>query len=180
VDTIGIGNHLAGSLTVDYGQRVIYTNVGVPSRFPARVANLKAELYWALRERFQEGDIGCELDPLTQAQLASIKYHHSLRGLIEIESQEDARRRGVRSPDRAESLMLCFAQSRRVWRRGPRTMSSCGDEPGGAGEPAVHAAAVPGLYRAGPLGIGPDRAANVARGQDVGPASPSPHAVHWP
>ena len=109
VDAIGIGYHLGGSLTADYGARVVLVNVGVPSRFPGRFANLKAELYWALRERFQEGDIGGDFDALTQAQLASLRYQHTLRGLIEIESKDDARKRGVRSPDRAEALMLCYA-----------------------------------------------------------------------
>jgi phage terminase large subunit len=109
VDAIGIGYHLGGALVADYGNRVVQVNVGVPSRFPGRFANLKAELYWGLRERFSEGDIGGDFDAVTQSQLASLRYHHTLRGLIEIESKEEARKRGVRSPDRAESLMLAYA-----------------------------------------------------------------------
>jgi hypothetical protein len=38
-----------------------------------------------------------------------LRWNQRHHGLIEIESKEEARRRGVRSPDRAESLMLCFA-----------------------------------------------------------------------
>jgi phage terminase large subunit len=109
VDAIGIGYHLGGALVEDFGQRVVQVNVGVPSRFPGRFANLKAELYWALRERFAEGDIGGDFDSVTQSQLASLRYHHTLRGLIEIESKDEARKRGIRSPDRAESLMLAYA-----------------------------------------------------------------------
>ena len=42
-------------------------------------------------------------------QLASIRYQINPRGLIEIESKDDLRKRGVRSPDRAEAIMLAFA-----------------------------------------------------------------------
>jgi hypothetical protein len=38
-------------------------------------------------------------------QLASIRYS---RGLIEIEPKDEMRRRGIRSPDRAEAIMLAF------------------------------------------------------------------------
>ena len=43
------------------------------------------------------------------AQLASIRYRHNARGQVVIESKEEARKRGVRSPDRAEAVMLAFA-----------------------------------------------------------------------
>jgi hypothetical protein len=42
-------------------------------------------------------------------QLASIRYQINPRGLIEIESKDDLRKRGVGSPDRAEAIMLAFA-----------------------------------------------------------------------
>ncbi len=32
------------------------------------------------------------------------------RGQVEVESKDDMRKRGVTSPDRAESLMLCYAE----------------------------------------------------------------------
>jgi hypothetical protein len=73
------------------------------------VVNLKAELYWALRERFRQGDIAGVVDQVTISQLASLRYGHDRRNRVEIESKEDARKRGVKSPDRAEALMLAFA-----------------------------------------------------------------------
>jgi len=48
-------------------------------------------------------------DELALMQLASIRYQINPRGLIEIESKEDMRKRGVKSPDRAEAIMLAFA-----------------------------------------------------------------------
>jgi hypothetical protein len=48
-------------------------------------------------------------DDKTIAQLASLRYQHNARGQVVIESKEEARKRGVRSPDRAEAVMLAFA-----------------------------------------------------------------------
>jgi hypothetical protein len=84
-------------------------NVGTVSADPGRFNLLKAELYWSLRERFEAGEISGLDDELAVSQLASIRYKHDLRGRVVIESKEDAKKRGVSSPDRAESLMLCFA-----------------------------------------------------------------------
>ena len=45
------------------------------------------------------------------AQLSTIRHLTDSRGRIAIESKEKARRRGVKSPDRAEALMLALASS---------------------------------------------------------------------
>ena len=49
------------------------------------------------------------------AQLASLRYQHNARGQVVIESKEKARKRGVRSPDRAEAMMLAFAPDMRIY-----------------------------------------------------------------
>jgi phage terminase large subunit len=85
------------------------STVGERTDFPDRFANLKAQLYWSLRETFQEGAIYGIDDELMISQLASLRYELTPRGLIAIEKKEAAARRGVKSPDRAEALMLAFA-----------------------------------------------------------------------
>ena len=70
----------------------------------------KAELYWGLRQRFQAGDVAGLTDERTIGQLAGIRYRHTARGQVEIERKEDARKRGVKSPDRAEAVMLALAR----------------------------------------------------------------------
>ncbi|HEY5420152.1 MAG TPA: phage terminase large subunit [Marmoricola sp.] len=111
VDTAGIGHYLARSLQ-DAGVTVRDVNVGsAPTSDEARerFANLKAEYYWGLRERFKDGTVKGLTDRLLLGQLAGLKYDHDLRGRVKIERKEDAVRRGIKSPDRAEALMLCFA-----------------------------------------------------------------------
>jgi hypothetical protein len=47
-------------------------------------------------------------DRTALAQLAGIRYAHDHRGKIVIEKKADARKRGVKSPDRAEAVVLAF------------------------------------------------------------------------
>ena len=111
VDTAGLGHYFARHLE-DAGVRVRDVNVGeAPTSDAARerYSNLKAELYWSLRERLAAGEIGGLSDRATVAQLAGLRYKHDSRGRVVIESKDDARKRGVKSPDRAEAVMLAFA-----------------------------------------------------------------------
>ncbi len=114
VDTVGIGYYMARHLE-DSGFPVQDVNVGLPpTEFDPtnkeKYFNLKAELYWALRLRAQEGALAGLDDETLIAQMTSIQYTHDPRGRIKIESKDDMRKRGVKSPDRAEGCMLAFAE----------------------------------------------------------------------
>lgn len=108
VDCNGIGYHIATQLQRD-GYPVSFVNVGESPRDKERFKNLKAEIAWGLRERFEQGDVAGALGDLTVEQGTSIRWKNNARGQVEIESKEDARKRGVKSPDRWEALMLAFA-----------------------------------------------------------------------
>jgi phage terminase large subunit len=115
IDSVGIGYYMAQHLS-DQGLPVREVNVGERAKDTEKYVNRKAELYWGFRERVQSGDMGGLSDERMIAQLAGIRYSHNSRGQIVIESKEEARKRGVKSPDRAEALMLAFAD---VWRPAP-------------------------------------------------------------
>jgi len=108
VDSTGMGYNF-GLHLVDQGFSVNHVNVGQASNFANRFVNLKAQYYWALRERFEAGDISGLSDDLTISQLGTLRWAITAQGKIEIESKEERRRRGLKSPDRAEALMLAFA-----------------------------------------------------------------------
>jgi hypothetical protein len=79
------------------------------------------------RPRAGEGRVGsCQpdlaglADERTISQLASLLYEHDARGRVAIERKEDARKRGVKSPDRAEAVTLAFAAPALGWNREPR------------------------------------------------------------
>lgn len=109
VDSVGIGYYMARHLQ-DQGFPVVDVNVGEAPHDTEKYKNAKAEHYWGLRLRFQASDVRGAFSEKLVAQLTSLRYRHNARGQVEIESKEDARKRGVRSPDRAEALMLCFAE----------------------------------------------------------------------
>ncbi len=111
VDSAGIGYYLGQHLK-DNGFEVEMVNVGESPRDSEKFSNLKAELYWGLRMRAQAGDLAGLTDEKTIGQLAGIRYKHNARGQVVIESKEEARKRGVKSPDRAEGLILAFAERR--------------------------------------------------------------------
>jgi hypothetical protein len=108
VDVIGVGHNFVPRLEA-LGYPCNEVNVGKATQFPDQFANLKAQLYWKLRELFQDGAIHGLNDELAISQLSSIKWKANLRGLTQIESKDDMAKRGVGSPDRAEAIMLAFA-----------------------------------------------------------------------
>jgi hypothetical protein len=58
----------------------------------------------------ERGDV-CGLDDLeTEAQLSALLYGATPSGKTEIESKENARKRGQSSPDRAEALVMAFCR----------------------------------------------------------------------
>lgn len=89
--------------------------------------NLRAEAWWGLRERFRktyEYSIGQETyapeelisippDVDLVAQLSSPKAQPVASGKLKVESKKDMRGRGVKSPDRADSVVLCFYEGGR-------------------------------------------------------------------
>jgi hypothetical protein len=109
VDSAGIGYYLHKHLQ-DLGFPSNAVNVGESPADKEQFVNLKAELYWGLRMRAKSGDLSGLTDETTISQLASIRWKPNNRGQTEIESKEAMRKRGVKSPDRAEAIMLAFAK----------------------------------------------------------------------
>jgi len=113
VDTVGQGYYFGRHLEDHgYAGRVVDINVGESASDTERYANWKAELYWALRIRAQSGELAGLTDDGATGQLAGIRYRHDARGRVVIEGKDEARKRGVPSPDRAEAIMLCYAPAR--------------------------------------------------------------------
>lgn len=108
IDSAGIGYNFALHVG-DQGYPVLGVNVGAASWEPSRFQNLKAQLYWSLRERAENGSLGGLRDELAYQQLASLRFEYTSRGLVAMESKDAMVRRGLQSPDRAEALMLAYA-----------------------------------------------------------------------
>ncbi len=114
VDVVGIGAGVVDRLE-EQGLPVVGCNGGSAPRDPERFANARAEWCWGLRERFERGEIAICPDDELAAQLAGIRYAFDSRGRIGIESKQDARSRGVSSPDIADALMLAFFEREELY-----------------------------------------------------------------
>jgi phage terminase large subunit len=108
-DVVGIGWHFMTQIA-----RRGYTTYGFVAGAaplnPVMFTNAKAEQYWCLREWMREGLIHGIEDEDTIAQLSDVRYRETPMGRIEIESKDEARGRGSKSPDRAESVIMAFAR----------------------------------------------------------------------
>jgi len=113
VDAVGIGDGMAKHLRNERFP-VNFVNVGSAAWDKTHFANLKAEIYWQLRERARTGDLAGLTDERAIEQLLSIRYAHTPRGLVMIESKDAGRKRGVKSPDRAEAIILAFADVKKA------------------------------------------------------------------
>jgi hypothetical protein len=119
VDDIGIGHNFGLHLR-DERFLVELVNVSMPCESRPgsyendpvkRFANQKAQFYQTLADAFEHDQIDGLTDDETIGQLADIMYEIDSHGRMKIEPKEKARQRGVRSPDRAEALMLALGQS---------------------------------------------------------------------
>lgn len=115
IDSVGMGHYFARAIEDGCpGISVIDVNVGNKSDDVERFSNSKAQYYWGMRERFRDGEITGVWDERLVSQLCGVRYSHNVKGQIVIESKDQLKRRGGKSPDRAEALMLAFAAGNRI------------------------------------------------------------------
>ena len=107
IDATAIGQDDAVILKKE-GYDVDEVLVGLPATDRERFVNRRSELYWLLNKRFQDGNISIPDDRKLIGQLADIRYDYDEKGRLRMESKEKMRARGVKSPDRADALMLAF------------------------------------------------------------------------
>lgn len=106
IDDIGIGRGVSDRLK-EKGYDVNGVSVGERSTNPARFSNLKAELYWELRNHVKQPDFILEECKFWE-QLLWIKYKVNSDKQIKIEDKQALKKRTGKSPDYSESLMLTF------------------------------------------------------------------------
>ena len=107
VDEIGIGAGVVDRLR-ELGHPVRGINVAQKALDEKSFANLRAEGYWNLAERFKSGLIRIPGDSELIRQLSTLRYSFDSQGRIKIESKDDIRKRHLPSPDKADALMLAF------------------------------------------------------------------------
>jgi hypothetical protein len=106
VDSIGIGAGVADMLRRDFGDIVVDVNSSLRMD-DGENYNLRARMWRDMREWIKAGaSIPNDNDLITD--LTALQYSYR-GGVLLIESKDDAKKRGIKSPDRADSLALTFA-----------------------------------------------------------------------
>ena len=90
---------------------------GGKARQSGRFANMRAELFWELRRLFNDNLIAIPPDEELISQLLGLRYDVTSAGQVKMESKSSLRRRGLRSPDKADALALAFMEppSLQIW-----------------------------------------------------------------
>jgi phage terminase large subunit len=108
VDSIGIGAGVVDRLR-ELGLPAVGVNVSESPSMQSGCFNLRAELWQKAKEWLAARDCRIPNDEGLIAELAACKYKFSSNGKLMIESKEDAKRRGIPSPDLADAFVLSFA-----------------------------------------------------------------------
>lgn len=106
VDTIGIGAGVADILRRDYGDMVVDVNSALRMS-DGQNYNLRAKMWRDMREWLKAG-ASIPNDNELVTDLTALQYSYK-GGELLLESKQDAKKRGIKSPDRADSLALTFA-----------------------------------------------------------------------
>lgn len=114
VDDTGVGGGVTDNLRAQM-MPVIGVNFNQKPQNRRFFRNARNEMAWNGREIFKAGDIAIPPDDELIGQLSSIKYKMDQKtGLIEIESKEEMRARGLKSPDCAWAVFLALYGSKRL------------------------------------------------------------------
>jgi phage terminase large subunit len=109
IDAIGLG---AGVLDRcrELSLPVRGINVGeAPATDSGQFSRLRDELWWRTRERFAGRDVSIPEDARLIGELTSVQYAYTSNGKLQVEGKDSMRKRGLKSPDAADALVLTFA-----------------------------------------------------------------------
>ena len=113
VDADGVGYYFARHIE-DAGFDVFDFHNGSTAANDDRFDDLKSESGWNLRDLFQEGTITGDIDDGTMSQLSAIRYDHNPKtGRIRLESKDSMAKRGIKSPDHFDAMMMALAPVQR-------------------------------------------------------------------
>lgn len=107
VDDTGVGGGITDRL-----RELGYPTIGINfANFPTdriHFANIRSEMYWNMRELFRTNEIAVPNNVTLMSQLSALKYKIDLKGRIVVETKDDLKKRGLKSPDEADAVALAI------------------------------------------------------------------------
>lgn len=107
VDDTGVGGGVTDRL-VELGYNVIPINNASSASDSETFRDIKAEIYWMLRQAFIDGKISIHDKERLVKDISSIKYDYMSNGKIYIVSKKDMKKDGGNSPDFSDALALAY------------------------------------------------------------------------
>jgi hypothetical protein len=107
-DVIGVGAGVVDRLR-ELGVPVFGVNVGEASTEPERFMRLRDELWWKGRDWLNARDCKMLDDPPLVADLVGPTYKLASSGKVQVESKDEMKKRGLKSPDVGDAFLLTFA-----------------------------------------------------------------------
>jgi len=108
IDVVGLGAGVYDNLKREIGNeyKIIEYDSGKPALDTERYLNRRAEGWWEFSRELADGELDLPDNDKLKAQLSDIRYTYTPRGLLQIESKEDAKARGSKSPDVGDAVMM--------------------------------------------------------------------------
>lgn len=110
VDAAGLGAGVYDRVA-EQGFNVVGYNGGHAAWNRSSFSNRRSEMWWHLRQRFEQKRLWLPKDGMEQlvGDLVAPEYTLTSTGRIKVETKENLLDRGIKSPDFADALVLCFA-----------------------------------------------------------------------
>jgi hypothetical protein len=120
LDVIGLGSGIYDRLR-ELGYPVVGFSGAERAFRPDKFKNRRAEIYWTFRNNLEAGMIDLDdSDLLLHQELQNIKWFVDSSGRIQIESKEDMKERGVKSPDRADACVYSTVATQQYYNAAPQ------------------------------------------------------------
>jgi len=114
VDTVGVGAGVYDRLCEHY-DNIYSVNGGSKAHEIGKYFNKRAECWGRMREWSKDWPCILPNAQEVQSDLCSLQYSYNSNSQLVLEKKEDAKKRGVRSPDIADALALTFAEPVTIW-----------------------------------------------------------------
>lgn len=108
VDVIGIGAGVCDRL-IELGLPARGINVGETAAVVEQYANLRSELWFKGAEWLAKKDCSLAGDDALMAELVQPRFRYLSNGRRQVEAKDEMKKRGVKSPNRADAFLLTLA-----------------------------------------------------------------------
>ena len=109
IDIIGLGSGVYDRL-IEQQLNCLGYQGSYRAREHLKFANVRAASYWGLRKKLEMGLIALPRDDQLFEELCETKYKIDSAGRVQIESKDDLSARLSRSPDKADAVVIAFAE----------------------------------------------------------------------